>query len=1143
MAAAAYRFIPWSRRGLSAAITSPDQGQALPSRPGFEAGLTVSNVAPNSAKGVTLSLYGPGDVIGLDPRVIIRAEPKPHTTDTEPNYLAFVEFDLPELPWMFSPAAPAQERLRPWLALVVLETRGPDAVALPTTTRERPLPFISLTTAQVTAQLPDLSESWAWAHGQLIVEKDAAVAMPAALAGDPDLSLSRLICPRRLEPMTSYMACLVPAFDVGVLRGLGGMPAAGALAHPAWRRDQPAAMELPVFYHWEFATGPDGDFESLARLLKPFKSPPQFGTVPMYVWDAIPDLDAKTPAAIKAKPVLMNGALRASEQGPAKLSDIDQAFQDAIAGEVNAPADIADASAPGSTQAIAAPIYGGLHVRQARVSGGLPLWLRDLNLDPRARAAAGIAAEVVRENQEDFMQACWQQVGDVLRAQMLLNTAALATEALSKLHATLMKLPHAELLALAAPALIRLPYEGLTIASKVARTSLPDASFSAGFRRMAATRSAMVRHAARTMNLASSKVALVEAMAPGIAMAEPNAFIPDGIATLRAFEALATPADAGTMVDLGPIGLETMTAAGKLAGLKAMSVKLGATVGGSVGGGSVGGGVVGGGSGFDGIGIGSGVTRSGMIGELQIGAAAVLVDEGLEDAAVTRPLGLHQVLDTLSAGAGAAPQAEGFLLELGSDGAPAIAALDVDAGGRIVVRSRGGQREVGAIGRQLQAGGREAMVRALSDLPAGMLAGEGAGNRALAFHLDRGDGGMLRMEEAVVSRGGRQTFRARGKQGRTKTVGELVKDTGTIGRLIDAYRDLGRNFGRGVQVGQPTAVPFDIAKAAAAARQRLEPRASVASRVESMVSVGGKTLAPGAVAASGIEQLVYASTAKDRILCAPRIIEPAYKRLAKYDQEAFVPGIGTIPQNSMSLLETNSRFVEAFMVGLNHEMNRELLWRSYPTDQRGTVFRHFWDWDDGGPDIPPIHQFAPGKPLGGNSRGGEQGELVLVVRGALLRRYPNSLIYAWRAEATPAGPKLKGTLNPGDPFDPAVDLQTPVFHGEFDPDVSMAGFALTDTDLDDGAGWFFVIEQQPTEPRFGFDQEKRGVGATTPSNWFDARWIDTGTLPGGSIALNGPLAGTTAQTITFGKDAAHMAALSLQRPFRVAVHASYLTSV
>ena len=50
------------------------------------------------------------------------------------------------------------------------------------------------------------------------------------------------------------------------------------------------------------------------------------------------------------------------------------------------------------------------------------------------------------------------------------------------------------------------------------------------------------------------------------------------------------------------------------------------------------------------------------------------------------------------------------------------------------------------------------------------------------------------------------------------------------------------------------------------------------------------------------------------------------------------------------------RFVEAFMVGLNHEMNHELVWRTYPTDQRGTPFRRFF----GAP--PHLHARRTGNP-------------------------------------------------------------------------------------------------------------------------------------------------------------------------------------
>ena len=66
------------------------------------------------------------------------------------------------------------------------------------------------------------------------------------------------------------------------------------------------------------------------------------------------------------------------------------------------------------------------------------------------------------------------------------------------------------------------------------------------------------------------------------------------------------------------------------------------------------------------------------------------------------------------------------------------------------------------------------------------------------------------------------------------------------------------------------------------------------------------------------------------------------------------------------------------MVGLNHEFARELLWREYPTDQRGSYFRQFWDvrgvFDVEGldaealkeklHDIPELHRWPPTSTLG-----------------------------------------------------------------------------------------------------------------------------------------------------------------------------------
>ena len=74
----------------------------------------------------------------------------------------------------------------------------------------------------------------------------------------------------------------------------------------------------------------------------------------------------------------------------------------------------------------------------------------------------------------------------------------------------------------------------------------------------------------------------------------------------------------------------------------------------------------------------------------------------------------------------------------------------------------------------------------------------------------------------------------------------------------------------------------------------------------------------------------------------PVIDTPMFAPLTNLSPELFLPNINLIAPNSVTLLETNQPFIEAYMAGLNHEFARELLWREYPTDQRGP-FRQFWD--------------------------------------------------------------------------------------------------------------------------------------------------------------------------------------------------------
>ena len=62
-----------------------------------------------------------GDIIGIDPREIIRTEPRNLTPDFPPYLFPFIEFDRPDFPWLFTPGKPDTDGcLRPWVVLVVV---------------------------------------------------------------------------------------------------------------------------------------------------------------------------------------------------------------------------------------------------------------------------------------------------------------------------------------------------------------------------------------------------------------------------------------------------------------------------------------------------------------------------------------------------------------------------------------------------------------------------------------------------------------------------------------------------------------------------------------------------------------------------------------------------------------------------------------------------------------------------------------------------------------------------------------------------------------------------------------------------------------------------------------------------------------
>ena len=135
-----------------------------------------------------------------------------------------------------------------------------------------------------------------------------------------------------------------------------------------------------------------------------------------------------------------------------------------------------------------------------------------------------------------------------------------------------------------------------------------------------------------------------------------------------------------------------------------------------------------------------------------------------------------------------------------------------------------------------------------------------------------------------------------------------------------------------------------------------------------------------------------------------------------------MPGVDDLPQDLIMLVQVNQFFIDAVMAGANFEMNRELLWRGFPTDLRGTPFQRFWGRVglnaegrlDLLNDMEPMHRWLS-QPLGLRTDENMQDpdRIALLVRGQLLRRYPNTAVYAWKKRTTPANPDPASRAKPG----------------------------------------------------------------------------------------------------------------------------------
>jgi hypothetical protein len=1017
-----FSFYPIVRQGYR-----PDDDATGRTRVELDLKATGPEGSTTKQPGVDISLYGSGDVTGVDTDQVIRMEPEPETAEFPPNYFPLVEFDDPGLPWQFSPErADDNGRSRPWLSLVVV----PEESSSFQPAGAGPLPVLETSAGE----LPDATESWAWAHAQ-IVGRDT----PESTFGTrSNRTVSRLLCPRNLSPTTSYRVCVVPTFEPGRRAGLGlkPYPDGRSSVSVAWTDED--SVRLPVYHSWEFSTAQEGDFESLARELTPTRVGDDVGFRTVDVSNpGPPELKLPADPATDTGTVGLGGALKSASAAP---DSYDEGMCSKLRGLLNDPASVAASTDYGT---VGPPLYGRFHAGVPTLAAPalddedfyFPEWFDSLNTDPRHRIAAGIGTQVIQEEQDRLVEKAWEQFGDIESANDHLRRVRFAETLLSAQHDRLSAYPTGALLGVSSPIHGTMLEGETTLQGTAASTDMADSLHSATFRRLSRPTGPLARRSSVDVETSELLTRIETGRIPRVT----DGLAPTMDVTTETDEGETTPDD----TDYAPPAVEPMS--GELSGPS--------TPGGEQSGSSAQ--------------PPSTVTSPDGQSSESVGTAAETVLTSVE--------GLRAHVDT-------------------ARGAVNTLSRALDGGDTATVREQVETRPT-VLDRceSIDRNTIDPLSRAMGKL---VSADDAPVTRSDANErLNRLHSTQRRLVSAVESAIASLDEDSESRRV-SQRLGEALSALETLDRTADSIESAVRGSEKSdatevtaaVTAGEDIEPQPELVEPAAPSPQTVETPAMDTVRETVLSELDPIPRLHNRVADRlGIDGLLEREDPVEEVLAAPSYKDPAYRMLKEFDPEAFLPGIGDIPKNSISALQTNPVFIEAFMAGLNHELARELNWRNYPTDRRGTYFDTFWErkgpGGGNGADIEPIHTWDEND-LGENSPRDDDAKVVLLIRGELLRRYPNTDIFAAKATADDGDrvPALPGTEITRD--DAGDDIKFPEFRGQLEPDVTFFGFDLSPDealyapyedeggrDDDPNEGWFFVLQEPPAETRFGLDAE------------------------------------------------------------------------
>lgn len=895
-------------------------------------------------------------------------------------------------------------------------------------------------------------------------------------------NLSRILCPKRLDDGVSYIAALVPAFDCGVKAGLG---LSGGTLAPAWTRaggDEQDDIVLPAYDSWRFRTAAGGDFLALAQKIKGIAAPWSVGRRA---------IDLSLPGGdIPALPVGQDGGVQVMEcalfspalNGPAAPAHWPVAHREAVRVRV----DEANANTPNLPR-VGARLYARYQRAATRIGpvfGIAPFapgagaaadadWFSQINTHPLHRIVAGLGARVVQRDQEPLMQAAWAQVEGIRRANQIIAWAALAEVVNVSIMARHVEpLDAGRLLQVTRNMHTRIRDAGQprTVATAITLSRTADSTLGAAFRRAVRPDGPLSKRAQLAAATAGQMVA-AEGKFRDHRMTYKN---PDGIDGLSDEGRAFFTADVIAKVMKVPVDRAVAAFQEKLVTLVAKGPALGALA-------------------IENWAAPVNRRPGDAIGGQLLDSMTKDLPAGVAGQPVAGAEVLAQIAVGLTHGGGnlGGAAAQGLeLIERVTPRANLVAAVP-----RIAPTIQPSPSFNVPLQPMLR-GRAPAIVDRRAEIPA--IVRDAAGAAAP----------ILRFETAL-----------------SRHVTKTILDLNQLDRsaFIKNVRDIV------IAAAEPPKVSMDLGALTVTkpgVLAQIEPRMTARAAFKGRI-----TKRPGFLASDWFERV-----GMKPILAAPVFHRPMYAALEDYDRDWLVPGLGTIPDhNFITLLSINPGFAEAFLIGASDEMGRELLWRDYPTDQRGTYFKRFWDADEDELTV-PIHQFKqhPAEPLGRHfSIGGDKpagaGALALVVRGELLRRFPDTVIAAMQATGSSGRPTF------------IANSEAPIlFHAHLDPDYVLVGFDLTVEQVTGGGNWWFVFAQNPVAPRFGL---ATNPSVSTDHNSLD--WADFGPIPpGGFLSASRNFAVTDPNshpaTVQWPGHAGVVARVLLTNPIRAAFRADKL---